>query len=339
MGSKISIYGLSGSGKSCYIYAMTQAMRKGIRFDNGYVLTVVNSNLAQVNLLNSRFSMMTSGMWPPGTSETTEFTYTSRLAFKYISDVTIRDYRGGIFTSIEEEDLAEIEDLYKSFKDSGSLAFFIGVDKLMMAMQGDVDAFNDLGLMHTLYAKFLESYPDDKTPVIFVLTKSDLATPNELENCKNFIREEFAAFFGAGTGLTVALTAVTLGHNLSCGADNELIGELRVGPSEGNIQIPVLFTLFGIYSQLITQELDKNAAYNNYLAQHQIDLERERSKGFFARLFTGKERLVRAQLINDQAKLDKTKQNLVQMDQALELIKTRLKGDVEIYIDGELQNF
>lgn len=114
MASKISIYGLSGSGKSCYIYAMTKAMNKGIKFDNGKVMTMVNSDLKQVNLLNQRFNMMVNGMWPPGTTETTVFSYNNRIAFKFITDISIRDYRGGIFTNIEE-DMNEVDDLYKSF--------------------------------------------------------------------------------------------------------------------------------------------------------------------------------------------------------------------------------
>lgn len=338
MVSKISIYGLSGSGKSCYIYAMTKALSKGIKFDNNKVMTMVNPDLRQVNLLNQRFSMMANGMWPPGTSETTEYVYRNSIAFKPITNISIRDYRGGIFSSIEEEDMKEIDNLFKSFKDSASLAFFIGVDKVMRAMNGDVDAFNDLGLIHALYAKYLEENPDDHTPIIFVLTKADLASPDELEACKNFVRDNYAAFFGAGTGLTVGLTAVTLGRNLGCGADNELIGELRVGPSEGNIQIPILFTIFGLYSKRIAEELANNAGFNRTLESHKDELALREQRNFFEKLWYGGTSGIKKQIEDVQAKINKTNENLVLMADCIDLIKTKLRDGVEIYIDGELQN-
>lgn len=338
MASKISIYGLSGSGKSCYIYAMTKALNKGIRFDNGKVMTMVNSDLKQVNLLNQRFNMMVNGMWPPGTTETTVFTYKNRIAFKAITDIDIRDYRGGIFSSIEEEDMKEINDLYKSFKDSGSLAFFIGVDKVLRAMKGDVDAFNDLDLINNLYAKFLELYPDDQTPIIFVLTKADLATPDELESCKNFVRDNYAAFFGSGTGLTVGLTAVTLGRNLGCGADNELIGELRVGASEGNIQVPILFTIFGIYSKRIAEELERKAGYSSMLEKQKGILAEREQRGFFGKIWYGGTSGIKKQIEASQEKIGKSDENLSLMADCIDLIKTKLREGVEIYIDGELQN-
>lgn len=337
MASKISIYGLSGSGKSCYIYAMTKAMNKGIKFDNGKVMTMVNSDLKQVNLLNQRFNMMVNGMWPPGTTETTVFSYNNRIAFKFITDISIRDYRGGIFTNIEE-DMNEVDDLYKSFKDSGSLAFFIGVDKVMRALKGDVEAFNDLDLMNNLYARYLDLYPNDTTPIIFVLTKADLASPEELETCKNFIRDNYAAFFGAGTGLTVGLTAVTLGRNLGCGADNELIGELRVGPSEGNIQIPILFTIFGIYSKRIAEELERNAAYNKTLETRQGTLTQREQKGFFSKIWYGGTSSIKRQIEAIQGQIKKSNEDLLLMADCIDLIKSKMRDGVELYVDGELQN-
>lgn len=337
MASKISIYGLSGSGKSCYIYAMTKAMNKGIKFDNGKVMTMVNSDLKQVNLLNQRFNMMVNGMWPPGTTETTVFSYNNRIAFKFITDISILDYRGGIFTNIEE-DMNEVDDLYKSFKDSGSLAFFIGVDKVMRALKGDVEAFNDLDLMNNLYARYLDLYPNDTTPIIFVLTKADLASPEELETCKNFIRDNYAAFFGAGTGLTVGLTAVTLGRNLGCGADNELIGELRVGPSEGNIQIPILFTIFGIYSKRIAEELERNAAYNKTLETRQGTLAQREQKGFFSKIWYGGTSSIKRQIEAIQGQIKKSNEDLLLMADCIDLIKSKMRDGVELYVDGELQN-
>ena len=197
---------------------------------------------------------------------------------------------------------------------------------------------DDLDLMNTLYAKFLELYPDDTTPIIFVLTKADLASPEELEACKNFIRDNYAAFFGAGTGLTVGLTAVTLGRNLGCGVDNELIGELRIGPSEGNIQIPILFTIFGIYSKRIAEELERNAGFNQALEEQKGTLAEREKRNLFSKLLFGGTSGIKKQIEGTQAMINKSNENLMLMADSIDLIKTKLREGVEIYIDGELQN-
>lgn len=51
----------------------------------------------------------------------------------------------------------------------------------MRALKGDVEAFNDLDLMNNLYARYLDLYPNDITPIIFVLTKADLGHPRNLK--------------------------------------------------------------------------------------------------------------------------------------------------------------
>lgn len=337
MSNKISIYGLSGAGKSCYIYAMTKAMSRGIRFDNGKVLTVVNPDFTQVNYLNAKFREMVNGKWPAGTSETTNFMYDCSLALKMLAEVSIQDYRGGMFNGLAKEDREEADDLFRSFKDSAALAFFIGADKIANAIDGDFLAYDDLSLMQSLYGYYRKNNPNDVTPVLIVITKSDMVSPEKLEDCKSFIKKEFQAIFSADTGLTAGLTAVTLGKDLGCGEHGELTGQLRIGPTEGNLHVPILFTLFSLFSKKLGEELEKNSSYKQLLAKNQIQLEVEKKKGFFARLFNGKEQQVRNAIFSNQTSLDNSMKQLALINESLDLIKSKLNNGVEIYINGVVQ--
>ena len=336
MADKISIYGLSGAGKSCYIYAMTKAMSRGIKFDNGKVLSVVNTDFTQVNLLNARFREMANGTWPPGTNETTNYVYDCSLALEPVSEVSILDYRGGIFSSIDKEGKKEVDELYDSFRNSAALLFFIGADKIAKAIAGDLVAYDDIDVIQSLYGYYRKKNPSDKTPVLIVITKSDLLKPEQLEECKEFLMQSFQAIFGYGTGLTGGLTSVTLGKGLGTGANGELTGQLCIGPTEGNLHVPILFTLFSLFSKRLGVELEKNQSYRELLKNSELELEKEKNKGFFARLLNNNEKKIRNAIFSNKSSLSSSLTELELLNESLDLIKSKLKSGVEIYFNGRL---
>ena len=58
--------------------------------------------------------------------------------------------------------------------------------------------------------------------------------------------------FGVGTQITAAITAVTLGRNLS-NDNGELEGELIIGPTSGNIHIPILYSLYCVMAKKLEE--------------------------------------------------------------------------------------
>lgn len=61
MAEKISLYGLSRSGKSCFIYAMSQALSQGIELADGEIMNVITPDPRQMLRLYNAYDGMING--------------------------------------------------------------------------------------------------------------------------------------------------------------------------------------------------------------------------------------------------------------------------------------
>lgn len=249
MSDKISIYGLSGSGKSCFIFAMSQALSQGVEFSNGELMTVITPDPRQMVRLYKAYDKMVNGYWPAGNTQSITYNFDVRKALEMMLEIEITDYRGGLLDSDDDDDLEEQAELYKSFSDSRVLLFFFGADTIKKAFAGDMYARFNFQHFNALYASYLKTSPNAaRTPVLFVISKADLLSPAELARAKEFVKDQMKQFFGRGTNLTVGITAVSLGKNLS-NYKGELEGELDIRASAGNLSIPVLFALYNLMAE------------------------------------------------------------------------------------------
>lgn len=107
MADKISFYGLSGAGKSCFIFAMSQALSQGILFSDGELMTVITPDPRQMLKLYKAYEKMVNGSWPQGTDTSVTYNFNVRKALELIMSVDITDFRGGLLDSIEEDDEEE----------------------------------------------------------------------------------------------------------------------------------------------------------------------------------------------------------------------------------------
>ena len=230
MADKISFYGLSGSGKSCFIFAMSQALSQGIEFRDGELMTVITPDPRQMLKLYKAYEKMVDGYWPQGTDVSVTYNFNVRKALELMMSLDITDYRGGLLDSIEEDDEEEQSKLFKSYNESSTLLFFFGADKIKAAMNGDMLARFNFQHFNALYDNYLTCSPKGKdTPVMVVLSKADMLTETEKEQAFTFIKDQMRQLFGQGTNLTVGLTAVSLGKNLT-NDNGELEGELDTTP-------------------------------------------------------------------------------------------------------------
>ena len=177
--NKITFYGLGGSGKSCYTFAMAQALSQGIRFADGQILTVRCPIPMQMTKLHRAYQQMKNGQWPNGNVESVKYNFNCRLALSKIMDFGINDYRGGLLDTCDEEEIEEQEELFSSFEDSDVLLFFIGADIVKQALNGDDEMQAKLDFMGILYENFLDRTNDSKTPIMVVISKSDLLSEDE----------------------------------------------------------------------------------------------------------------------------------------------------------------
>ena len=331
---KLSMYGLSGSGKSCYIFGMAQALSQGVLLNNGKYLTVICPDPRQVVKLNKAYSMMSTGKWPDGNIESVDYSFNCRLAMDKLMNFVITDYRGGLLNTDDEDDFEDQRNLFDSFNGSNVLMFFIGADMVKAAMSGsNFESASNLAFMNTLYENYLDVSHNAKTPIMIVITKSDLLSESEKPVAKKYVYNFFRAFFGAGTNLTTAITMVTLGKNLS-NYGGELEGELRIGPTEGNIQIPILFSLFCVISNEIEESIGKLQTAQGDYDSAQGALKREMGRSAFARFFNSNEASIKQQISSASNVIGTQKGKLSKLMDTLTFIKPLLLNGADLYING-----
>lgn len=335
MTDKISIYGLSGSGKSCFIFAMSQALSQGIEFSNGELMTVITPDPRQMVRLYKAYDKMVNGYWPAGNTQSITYNFNVRKALEKMLDIEITDYRGGLLDSDDDDDLEEQADLYKSFNDSRALLFFFGADTIKKAFDGDVYARFNFQHFNALYGSYLNSSKDAiKTPILFVISKADLLSSDELQKAKAFIKEQMKQFFGRGTNLTVGITAVSLGRNLS-NYKGELEGELDIRANAGNLSIPVLFALYNLMAEKIESTIGSIKSAQSSLSSAQKALAHEQSRSAFIRFFDNNEKSIRSQIDSSNRAFSTNKEMLHRLENSMSSIKSYLLSGAEIYLSGE----
>lgn len=334
MADKISFYGLSGSGKSCFIFAMSQALSQGIQFRDGELMTVITPDPRQMLKLYKAYERMVNGYWPQGTDVSVTYNFNVRKALELMMSVDITDYRGGLLDSIEEDDEEEQTKLFKSYNESSALLFFFGADKVKAAMNGDMSARFNFQHFNALYENYLTSSSNGKyTPVMVVLSKADMLTEVEKAQAFTFIKDQMRQLFGKGTNRTVGLTAVSLGRNLT-NDNGELEGELDIRATSGNLSIPILFSLFHLMAKRIESTIGQIQTSESDLRSSKYALSHELSRNAFVRFFDNNESSIRAQINRHNAAIGAEKELLNQLNTSMAAIKTYLLSGAEIYING-----
>lgn len=335
MSDKISLYGLGGSGKSCYIFAMSQALSQGIPFRDGELLTVMTPDPRQMLRLYKAYEKMTQGYWPAGNVESVDYTFDIRKPLELLMTLKITDFRGGLLDSTDEDDEEEQEKLLESYQDSSVLLFFVGADKVKSAMHGDMSARFNIQYLNTLYGSYLgSSQKAMKTPVMVVLTKSDMLSDSEKSNAILFLKDQMRMMFGAGTGITAGITAVTLGANLT-NEGGELEGQLNIKPTAGNLNIPILFSLFHVMAQKIENTIGTIQGNESALSSANRDLAHELSRSAFSRFFVNNESSIRSRINSQTTAIGENKELLLKLNSTMAGIKEYLLKGSELYINGK----
>lgn len=265
MPRKVSIFGVRGAGKTCYIYAMAQVMQAGAKYgpeNNETRISLIANDIKQQSRLNRGYSELAEHRWPMGSLKTTVYDFKVRLQHndeyqEIIPSLLIRDYRGGLLQTEDDED-EEFEELLDSFSDSCAIVFLVDGETLLQAMDPmDVapehrqpleanqilTARNQISFVDNLfmeYKKRNKSIP----PVMIAITKSDLfLSKEEIDKGKKLIKQYLPSVFAKGSGIDAAMTSVSLGDNLSHDEQGRLYGQLLLNTSR-NIHMPIIYALY-----------------------------------------------------------------------------------------------
>ena len=260
MGRKVSIFGVRGAGKTCYVYAMSQVMQAGATYGDTTISLIAN-DIKQQSRLNRGYAELADHKWPMGSLKTTVYDFKVRLQHhdeyqEIIPSLLIRDYRGGVLQSEDDDD--ELDELLDSFSDSCAVVFLVDGETLLQALDPmDVDpqhrvpleanqilsARNQISFVENLFMEY-KKRNHTIPPVMIVITKADLFLNNsEIESGKKLIKRYLPSVFAKGSGIDAAITTVSLGDNLVKDEHNRLYGQLLLNTSR-NIHMPIIYALY-----------------------------------------------------------------------------------------------
>lgn len=280
MSTKICMFGVSGSGKTCYLHAMSQVFNNGVEKD-GTSISVIANNMEQQDTLNRGYLRMIRGLWPPPSRETTEYDFAIRvqtdgLGKDIIPSLIFLDYRGGIWEHFDEEDNDDKEKRKKEYEEllhrlcddkekneyTTSVLFMIDANTLLNAMDmmdkdpkhkipiaidEQVEAQQQISFIENLFKTF-KRCQKNIPPILVVITKSDIfASDFEIEKGKQYVRRKLPSLFAKGSNVWAGITNVALGNDLT-NVNNKLGGTLDITMNH-NIHIPIIFSLYAYLSE------------------------------------------------------------------------------------------
>ena len=271
--SKISIFGVSASGKTCFLYAMAQVLKNGLRCGDS-LLQVISNRTVQQMRLNDGYMQLLNHRWPQ-TSDKTE-TFDFRVSMQcnghfseVIPSLKLVDYRGGLLLGSSTLDEKELNGLMDSFRGSSAIVFIIDGETILEALSNDCKDISHRGhtdhlvqfqaqsqicLVENIFMEY-KRFEEDIPPILIAISKGDIfASVFERLNAVDLIKRCLPSFFSKGSRLTVGITIMSLGQKLGTGNHRELLGDLNIS-TDYNLHVPAMF---GIYADLCYQyeELD-----------------------------------------------------------------------------------
>lgn len=290
----LCLFGLSGSGKTCFIYAMSQVLGDRGVCGNDMTFTLKANDIKQQVLLNNGYMTLLDDKWPQPTNAPITYDYCLRLQhqgriMEILPNLIVQDYRGGILDFGTDNDVAEYKRMIKSFSESVAIVYVVDGNTLLAALEPEerdvVHSNRSIDIKESIYAKQQMSivenlFVDFKRthnsvpPVLVAISKDDVLTEKELEVGKKLIKGVMPSIFGLGSKMISAITHFSLGVDLEKGIQSR---RLRLN-TERNLHIPVLF---GAYAEFCQQY---EVAPNDGVRRVLLDMMREMRNIFRGRL-------------------------------------------------------
>lgn len=268
------MFGISGSGKTCYLYAMAQVMNTGVRYGDTTHVSIISNNISQQQtLFDGYYTMAAESKWPLPSNNTTEYDFNVRVQHEdqyeeVIPSLILHDYAGGVWQSQTQEGQEQREALLEDFAQSSAILFIVDSGTLLRAMAvepQDIDASHrekyvniplpnilrarqQISLVENLLRVYKQNNPN-VPPVLMVITKGDMfASEYEKQKAYEYLLMTLPSIFARGSQIEAALTTVSLGDNLT-NVDSKLSGVLDISVGH-NIHIPMLFALYAYLSDM-----------------------------------------------------------------------------------------
>ena len=316
--TQITILGMSGAGKTCYLLGLYYKMSAGMR---GYTITTDEDTDVQ---LRDRYAKMCDQAlgrerFPAGTDNISQYAFNLQYGYKTIMSFDWVDYPGGALERKNDGNLDEYENLKNAINHSSSL--FICVDGSLLLgddREEKIDRVRDecSSVINAFFSEYLRSN-HKLPPTAILVTKYDMCVHDtgEEELCE-VIEEAFSPFFVADENeKIVAIIPVSIGKNIM---DDDYSGQLK----PMNIHLPIFMGIWFALSKKIQSQA------------HLLKLQKKENSKDISKLRNQKAREENKWIFKDKGEI----QRLAETLQAAETSGARQTEDMQALINVILHN-
>lgn len=341
--TQITILGMSGSGKTCYLLGLYYKMGAGLK---GYTITTDEDTDVQLRDRYSKLCDITldkEKRFPAGTDNISRYEFDLQYGYNTVMSFDWVDYPGGLLDRKNSGNFEEYEFFKTQLNNSSSL--FICIDGSLL-IGDDVDekidnvrdnCSNVINTFFTEYNKSNNTIP----PTAIIVTKYDMCKDdtNENELCE-IIEEAFSPFFVKDDKeKIVTIIPVSIGTNIM--SDN-YSGKMK----PLNIHLPIFMGIWFSLTKKIQNHIshiEKEKQDNDIILSKLIDQKAKEEHGFW--LFKDKDKILKlAREIQHQKNRMETQNQ--QMNNILNIMdnnSNKLIKELEklpyVYINGEKSSF
>lgn len=274
----ITMIGASGTGKTCYLYAMADAMQSG-SCDFTFTAMPYKKTLE----LQDAWDSILNGKWPKGTDLSTEYEFACSYCMRPIATFSWYDYRGGILQNPDDEE--ERASLFGKMGSSRCLIICISAEAIHGILAGDLKSRR----LFQVYMNLIQEYRNRTgctVPIVVAVTKADLLGPNEFESGVELIRTKYmAALFSEDDngGWFVSFVPVSLGTGLGSSVNGEIVGTIE----PANVHIPVLIAIKSAIVELLESKLEAQGVLDNKEVKIKRSLDLNAKRGLLDKIWNG----------------------------------------------------
>lgn len=280
--TQITILGMSGAGKTCYLLGLYYKMGAGFR---GYTITADEDTDVQLRDRYARLCDVTLGKekrFPAGTDNISKYKFDLQYGYNTIMSFDWVDYPGGLLDRKNSGNLEEYENVKKAINNSSSL--FICVDGALLTGDDPDEKIervrdNCSNVINTFFSEYLKTN-NELPPTAIIVTKYDICKDDtDAEELCDIIEEAFSPFFVKNEKKKiVTIIPVSIGTNIT---ENDYSGKMK----PLNIHLPIFMGIWYALSKKIQKyaiEIQTKEQYNDYTISKLRDLKaKEENKWFF----------------------------------------------------------
>ena len=250
--TQITILGMSGAGKTCYLLGLYYKMGAGLK---GYTITTDEDTDVQLRDRYAKLcdvSLSKEKRFPAGTDNISKYKFDLQYGYNTIMSFDWVDYPGGVLDRKNSGDLEEYEDIKNAINNSSSL--FICVDgSLLVGDDIDEKIENVRDNCSNVINTFFSDYSGTNKvlpPTAIIVTKYDVCKDDtdEEELCE-IIEEAFSPFFVKDDReKIVTIIPVSIGINIM---NDDYSGKMK----PLNIHLPIFMGIWFALSKKIQEHV------------------------------------------------------------------------------------